>query len=1221
MESPEGGDGPALAALLGAAEVHGRRRTEEMMEELESIKNRVSLTISEYERNSKPTEDNIKCGNMQFLEDLNQLEEMLKDSVKRNKYKQQVTIFIIGYQNACGERQVILDQLHEFFIRHLSFLSAEEEKLSDIEDNDIEDIAIRVNEALFSAEQATHRLVELNKEMLNYMNTTASSKEGNKKRRKLEKALNKAEAEITNLTVKLAPTQKELEKKERNIKQLIKHSEIKNLQCLQFKSQADDFKSQTEVMKKELESLQQDVEVQKFLLDHQRRQHLSQLEDLRKQLEHALQGKEQLKPHSSQQAEEDPRSSGVLPEVKCIEKDEKKGFPAEMTIEVSELSERGREGGQPKNGDLYSVAAHTGQAKLRPDEETNHSSKEGPREGLLTDSEKDAQLLPRGGFMENKTGGVMLPVNREDAALISTVPFPPGTEKPTLVVTQVSSEQSAVQERLPTEGSEKFLCRRMSALETVQVAFLEHSIDLRDEQALSSIPSDEHYFQAYKTEAVSKIDELEKEVSTLKERFNQTVSCLQDELETKMLHWTQERESLLGQLTEAQTSILYFKKHSLQEHSDQSSQDETEASVHSLTLDESMQSTHAVKSDTGDLSDHTDLDALIDDEAGFMASEPTGTLEGPVEDLLRERSLLCSTSQADGPDALLMEQDLPIVVNKLSRISQHQMNNEFRKLHAQILHFKDAIIKMFLDKEMFIGAQRFYDIAVVQYSPDVDMLDYVCSLASSSQCILNEALTAFSLLLNMNEKEGATSYDGTAHEQRSMSYINSVLEQTSLDSLPVSGLSTADAAMESPTKSELQNQMLQMKTELSIKSQLHQEKDQRSHRLLSDMKQRVDFLQKELNTVKLSTKEEGNRQFNASKKGQDSVILFTRLDIKRNTKVLKKSLSAGRIPQESYEIASQAMGEYSRLQRERFSQLVKQYTQHVTLCEAKKNLSNLRKRAAAAAPDESETLRRIEKLHRRKKETWNRKELDFSERRLNLANMLMSTLINIEEKSGLFLVKPVLSWQGRPATMKGQFKVSTLPKLGTVLHVPLPSFAPTEHTAEPTSESPLLQHMDCFTARFYEGIHHLPSGCDPFPLPMAEGSQGVWEMVMAQPQHVQSSAQITSYNIPKILELDLQRVQFPQQHPCYKLFQKAIPSEVRPIKNTTRSYFTMKHQNYHHCIGYPAHTLPPIQASSEVSFKSHSWKNTLEDCVEQNVHLFSPFKRFCYSAPEINKPI
>ncbi|XP_041129064.1 uncharacterized protein LOC121328450 isoform X2 [Polyodon spathula] len=837
-----------------------------------------------------------------------------------------------------------------------------------------------------------------------------------------------------------------------------------------------------------------------------------------------------------------------------------------------------------KNGCQYSVAAHAGQANLLTDEETNHSSKEGPRGlQLLTDSEKDGQLLPRGGFMENKTLGVVLPVNREDAAFISTVLPPPGTEKHTLLVTQVSSEQSAVQERLPTGGSENFVCKRMSTLETVQDAFLEHSIDLRDEQAL----------------AIRKIDELEKEVSTLKERFNQTVSCLQDELETKLLHWTQERESLLGQLTEAQTAVLYFKKHSLQEHSEQS--------------------------DTGDLSDHTVLDVLIDDEAGFMASESTGTFEGPVEGLLREHSLLFSASQTDGPDALLMEQDLPIVVNKLSRIRQHKMNIEFRKLHAHILHFKDAIIKMFLDKEMFIGAQRFNDIAVLQYSPDVDMLEHVCSLASSSQCILNEALTAFSLLLNMSKKEGATSsYDGTSHERRSMSYINSVLEQTSLDSLPVNGLSTADAALESPTKSELQNQILQMQTELNIKSQLCQEKDQRSHHLLSDMKQRVDFLQKELNTIKLSAKEEGNIQFNSSKKGQDSVILFTRLDMKRNTQVLKKSLAAGRIPQESYEIASQAMGEYSRLQRERFSQLVKQYTQHVALCEAKKNPSNLRKRAAAAAPDESETLRRIEMLHRRKKETWNRKELDFSEQRMNLARMLMSTLINIEEKSGLFLIKPALSWQGRPSTMKGQFKVSTCPKLGTVLHVPAPSFAPTEHAAEPTAESPLLQHMDCFTASFHEGIHHLPSDC---PLPVAAGSQGVWDLVMAQPRPVQSSAKITSSNIPKILELDLQRVQFPQQHPCYKLSQKTILSEVRPIKNTTRSYFTMKHQNYHHCIeagktkqmsgppvrcpappnlytsdfapsaprptpeGYPAYALPPIQASSEVSFKSHSWKS------------------------------
>ena len=42
-----------------------------------------------------------------------ELEEIIHDAVKKKKYQKQVTIFIVGYENVCGQKLRLLQQVNE----------------------------------------------------------------------------------------------------------------------------------------------------------------------------------------------------------------------------------------------------------------------------------------------------------------------------------------------------------------------------------------------------------------------------------------------------------------------------------------------------------------------------------------------------------------------------------------------------------------------------------------------------------------------------------------------------------------------------------------------------------------------------------------------------------------------------------------------------------------------------------------------------------------------------------------------------------------------------------------------------------------------------------------------------------------------------------------------------------------------------------------------------
>ncbi|XP_078415406.1 uncharacterized protein LOC144691231 [Cetorhinus maximus] len=600
VESLHRTDEPAWTVLQKTTHVQRCRKVEELKEELERIKRRVSFVMDDYERERKPVQAIFGRTNVQFVDDPNELKEALLDSIERQIYQNQMTIFIVGYQEACDERHLVLSHLNEFFSKHIGFFMSEEERLTELDELECEEISERVDEALSSAQHATWHLAELNQKIINYTNTAVLNKDNKKRKRKIEKAPNRTKEEIQKMTAKLVSTQSDLEEIELKMKELMKLNEVKNLECMHFKSQV-------EITKKNMEMIQQELKSQKVLLDHQSKE----LEHLRKQLQEAHE-KEKLQPQAASVALENEKQQEPFRE----QYDELKGHRIDTSNPDAYIAMYLREPCYPTEA-LCSVLPMS-PFQRECDKDTGNAkqlSQEGKMNNSVPMTEEVQNALPqdihytmdeeKGEASDNNSqtsllNGCQLPSNERkmaDSRVSIGSEDPRGCHKKTVKLEEereelnmnyVNLNRLSVNEgtrssipfshtdaenrelsELPTPTSSgRFHCRRANTLETVQEAFLEHSIDLRDEQTLSNSHSEAiaTQFAVYRKEAAAKINELQNEIIIMRENYNQKLRFLQDQLNKKISDWKLR------------------------------SPDETEASVHSLADDESVQSTHAVKS-------------------------------------------------------------------------------------------------------------------------------------------------------------------------------------------------------------------------------------------------------------------------------------------------------------------------------------------------------------------------------------------------------------------------------------------------------------------------------------------------------------------------------------------------------------------------------------------------------------------------------------------------
>ncbi|RDD40822.1 hypothetical protein TrispH2_007875 [Trichoplax sp. H2] len=265
-------DGHSQNVLATVAKARTLRKVEETKEELTRITQRISSTLASYEienaENNRILKDSNN-NNMEFVKDPEELLILLSDSVKKKRYQQQVTVFVVGFERACDDRIKLLHQINEFFQEHSTIPILQDGQDSPRPDIDLEEVSTRIADALTSANAAAERLLTINHDMINHL-AIQNTKESKRSKKKLEKSLAQTRDDLISLTTRLDDTQIKVQEKEKKIKELTlvtdaKDKEIKKLTIMNdtLKRDAtavDDLREQNEVKTMALQKARQQIE-------------------------------------------------------------------------------------------------------------------------------------------------------------------------------------------------------------------------------------------------------------------------------------------------------------------------------------------------------------------------------------------------------------------------------------------------------------------------------------------------------------------------------------------------------------------------------------------------------------------------------------------------------------------------------------------------------------------------------------------------------------------------------------------------------------------------------------------------------------------------------------------------------------------------------------------------------------------------------------------------
>lgn len=235
---------PAQQVLLELEEAKKRRKREETKIELEKIHDRIEYTLTEYEGLPRPEGEVQRTQEVDFamLEDPLELFELLSDSQMRSKYEQYITVFIVGYEDKCEERERLLRSLQDFFQETTAGNTQKVLEEVASEEIDFDQATTGLESALETAQTAASRLLEIKREMGQLFMMFAAYPDTKKGRKKMEKALLKAQEDVEKLENTLQSVQQELEQSKDKCKQLQKQLDAKTTENAKLRKTTDQVK-------------------------------------------------------------------------------------------------------------------------------------------------------------------------------------------------------------------------------------------------------------------------------------------------------------------------------------------------------------------------------------------------------------------------------------------------------------------------------------------------------------------------------------------------------------------------------------------------------------------------------------------------------------------------------------------------------------------------------------------------------------------------------------------------------------------------------------------------------------------------------------------------------------------------------------------------------------------------------------------------------------------
>ncbi|KAK6475273.1 hypothetical protein HHUSO_G24732 [Huso huso] len=268
------------------------------------------------------------------------------------------------------------------------------------------------------------------------------------------------------------------------------------------------------------------------------------------------------------------------------------------------------------------------------------------------------------------------------------------------------------------------------------------------------------------------------------------------------------------------------------------------------------------------------------------------------------------------------------------------------------------------------------------------------------------------------------------------------------------------------------------------------------------------------------------------------MIMFTRLDLEHNKRALRHALRRGRVPAQLCQSARREMRMYSELQRQRLASLVRQYTAYLGMLEAREVMRTSSNSSAW------HFLPPLQAVHVQRLSRWSQHMAGLSEHRVQLALSITDTLGNIEEESGIFLIKPVLLWKKRETSLKHSGRIVSRLKI-SMKPDPRPTLAPSSQTT--ASRTQIMKSLS--------GTKAATTGANQDPVStvtvLGGGGLRMWSVSDAEPRKpgTQKHERDVLPAVPRLLEMDVNTFLISQHHVCMKTPERSFsvdPASASP---------------------------------------------------------------------------
>ncbi|KAK3732288.1 hypothetical protein QZH41_014424 [Actinostola sp. cb2023] len=212
-----------------------------------------------------------------------------------------------------------------------------------------------------------------------------------------------------------------------------------------------------------------------------------------------------------------------------------------------------------------------------------------------------------------------------------------------------------------------------------------------------------------------------------------------------------------------------------------------------------------------------------------------------------------------------------------------------------------------------------------------------------------------------------------------------------------------------------------LKKHLDEETKFHQEQTSQNAAIMADMQETINNLKMQLDDV-LAGRSYSMRT--------NSSIMFSRLDAERNAKILKRAINEKRLTDDDVTNAFDHMSDYVSLPAKRLSVIVQRYRHHYAMQQIEEQL---KRNGGNLTENVLQTLEKMERLQNDRAKRWCCKMDDLAETRGRLAQLMMETFEKLENDTGIFLIKPVLSYHSRCDPLGG-YVVSNKKHTGRAMH-------------------------------------------------------------------------------------------------------------------------------------------------------------------------------------------